>query len=99
MRKGYGARTIGIKLRFDDFQTATRELTLDAPIADADAIRRTAGECLKRVTLMRKIRLLGVRATNLCRDDARAAWAKEKGSLQEELRFSGDPNTDPWPLV
>jgi hypothetical protein len=26
-RKGYAGRTIGIKLRFDDFKTVTRDLT------------------------------------------------------------------------
>jgi DNA polymerase-4 len=61
-RKGYAARTIGIKLRFDDFRTVTRDLTLDAPTADAKAIRRAAGLCLKRIDLARRIRLLGVRA-------------------------------------
>ncbi len=27
-RKGYAAKTIGVKLRFDDFKIATRDLTL-----------------------------------------------------------------------
>ena len=62
VRKGYAARTIGIKLRFEDFRTVTRDLTLDAPTADAQAIRRAAGLCLKRIDLARRIRLLGVRA-------------------------------------
>lgn len=86
--KGYRARTIGIKLRFDDFQTLTRDITLQAAIDDEKTIRRTAGECLKRVPLTRKIRLLGIRASNLCRDDARASWPEEKGSPQGELPFS-----------
>ncbi|CAN0458133.1 unnamed protein product, partial [Phaeothamnion confervicola] len=42
-RKGYLARTIGVKLRYDDFRIATRELTLDAYTSDAQAIRRFAG--------------------------------------------------------
>jgi DNA polymerase IV len=64
-RKGYAAKTIGIKLRFDDFQIATRDLTLPAHTMDAKTIRRAAGECLKRVDLGRRLRLLGVRAGNL----------------------------------
>ncbi len=44
-RKGYSGRTIGIKLRYADFKTATRDMTLDLPIADAAAIRRAAGQC------------------------------------------------------
>ena len=64
-RKGYAGRTIGIKLRFDDFKTVTRDLTLAAAVADAQAIRQAAGLCLKRVDLSRRLRLLGVRAGGL----------------------------------
>jgi DNA polymerase-4 len=64
-RKGYAGRTIGIKLRFEDFKTVTRDLTLPEPVADAAAIRHAAGQCLKRVDLARRIRLLGVRAGSL----------------------------------
>jgi DNA polymerase-4 len=66
-RKGYVGRTIGIKLRFDDFKTVTRDLTLDEPTADAAAVRDAAGQCLKRVELTRRIRLLGVRVGALRR--------------------------------
>lgn len=66
-RKGYAGRTIGIKLRFDDFRTVTRDLTLPQPVADAAAIRHAAGQCLKRVDLARRLRLLGVRAASLVR--------------------------------
>ena len=66
-RKGWRARTIGIKLRFEDFKTVTRDLTLPEPVADGSDIRRAAGECLKRVDLTRSLRLLGVRASSLTR--------------------------------
>ena len=61
-RKGYASRTIGIKLRFDDFKIVTRDLSLPAHTMDAATIRGAAGECLKRVDLTRRLRLLGVRA-------------------------------------
>ena len=64
-KKGYAGRTIGLKLRFDDFRTVTRDRTLDAPTQDMRVIRRAAGECLKSVNLDRRIRLLGVRASAL----------------------------------
>jgi DNA polymerase IV len=64
-RKGYVGRTVGIKLRFEDFRTVTRDLTLTEATADAAAIRRAAGECLKRVDLKLRLRLLGVRAGSL----------------------------------
>ena len=66
-RKGYVGRTIGIKLRFDDFRTVTRDMTLDEHTAEATAIRLAAGLCLKRVDLSRRIRLLGVRVGALQR--------------------------------
>ncbi len=65
-RKGYEGRTIGLKLRYDDFKTVTRDLTLEQPTADAATIRRAAGACLKRVPLERRLRLLGVRAAHWC---------------------------------
>ncbi|MBQ0929950.1 DNA polymerase IV [Ideonella alba] len=64
-RKGYTGRTVGIKLRFDDFRTVTRDLTLPEPTCDAAAIRHAAGLCLKRVDLSRRLRLLGVRVAKL----------------------------------
>ena len=64
-RKGYMGKTIGIKLRYDDFKSITRDITLDTHTADAAAIRQAAGQCLKRVPLQQKLRLLGVRVGGL----------------------------------
>lgn len=64
-RKGYVSRTIGIKLRYSDFQAVTRDVTLPNGIRTGPDIRKAAGECLKRVSLDQKIRLLGVRASGL----------------------------------
>jgi DNA polymerase-4 len=66
-RKGYVGKTIGIKLRYDDFKCVTRDQTLDVYIADAQAIRHAAGLCLKRVPLDQRLRLLGVRVGSLVR--------------------------------
>ena len=66
-RRGYVGRTIGIKLRFEDFKTVTRDLSLALPTAEAVTIRLAAGLCLKRVDLARRIRLLGVRVGSLQR--------------------------------
>ena len=66
-RKGYVGRTIGIKLRFEDFKTVTRDMSLELPTAEAATIRLAAGLCLKRVDLARRIRLLGVRVGALQR--------------------------------
>ena len=64
-RKGYVGKTIGIKLRYDNFKTATRDQTVDTYTADAKVIRQAAGLCLKRVPLERRLRLLGVRIGSL----------------------------------
>ena len=69
-RKGYSAKTIGVKLRYDDFRIVTRELTLEAHTQDARVIRQTAGRCAKKAMLEQPLRLLGVRAGGLCRSDA-----------------------------
>ena len=66
-RKGYVARTIGIKLRYDDFKIATRDQTGPQYTADGATIRQLAGQCLKRVPLDKRLRLLGVRASTLAR--------------------------------
>jgi DNA polymerase IV len=80
-RKNVMGRTIGIKLRYADFSTVTRDLTLPAAVGEAAAIRRAAGECLKRVPLDRRLRLLGVRVSSLQSADLPPAVAMQ-GELQ-----------------
>ncbi|NDD02532.1 MAG: DNA polymerase IV, partial [Betaproteobacteria bacterium] len=62
---GYDGKTIGIKLRYDNFKSVTRDQTLTFYTQDAAEIRKFAGLCLKRVDLTRKLRLLGVRVGSL----------------------------------
>src|SRR5436190_1018582 len=64
-RKGYIGKTIGLKLRFDNFKTVTRDHTMESSTCDPQTIRRVAGECLRRVALTRRIRLRGVRIAAL----------------------------------
>ncbi|RZJ59147.1 MAG: DNA polymerase IV, partial [Acidovorax sp.] len=91
-RKGYVGKTIGIKLRYDDFKIATRDQTLDRYIQDAATIRRTAGLCLKRVPLDRKLRLLGVRVGTLERvGDVPDGTPEPRASRVREA----DPHTRP----
>lgn len=84
-RKGYVARTIGIKLRYDDFKIATRDHTAPDYTADAQTIRQLAGQCLKRVPLQRKLRLLGVRAGTLARA------GEEPAPHEKAARATADP--------
>lgn len=64
-RKGYLAQNVGIKLRFEDFTTVTRDHALPSPVADAAALLEAARSNLRRVVLDRKLRLLGIRAGSL----------------------------------
>ena len=68
-RKGYVGKTVGIKLRYDDFKGVTRDQTLAFYTAEAATIRHTAGLCLKRVPLQQRLRLLGVRVGSLTKAD------------------------------
>ena len=81
---------MGIKLRYADFRTVTRELTTESPTQDAGDIRRLAGRCLKRVDLQRRFRLLGIRVSSLERADAAheaAPDANTQPPRQGELPF------------
>ena len=79
-RKGYVGKTIGIKLRYDNFQSVTRDQTLDGYVHQATAIRQAAGQCLKRVDLKRHIRLLGVRVGSLMK---LADWQAQDARAEE----------------
>ena len=99
-RKGYAAKTIGIKVRYDDFKIATRDFTLGEHTFDAIAIRQAAGQCLKRMPLTKKLRLLGVRAASLASMDLTAISASKVGKVEvrraqaatELIANSGLPN-------
>jgi DNA polymerase-4 len=95
-RKGYVGKTIGIKLRYDNFQSVTRDQTLDQHIDQATAIRQAAGQCLKRVDLQRRLRLLGVRVGSLMkREDwqAQGLRAEEAPAQPYTESLFGDDST------
>ncbi len=60
-RRGLAGRTIGIKVRLDDFSTMTRARTIAAPTDDTDVIAATALELLAGNPPPRPVRLLGIR--------------------------------------
>ena len=63
--KNYLGKTIGIRVRYGNFQSITRDITIDIPTNDPLVIRQAARQCLQRIDLARSLRLLGVRAGNL----------------------------------
>jgi DNA polymerase-4 len=58
-------RTIGIKVRLDDFSTHTRARTLSEPVASTERVLAVALDLLRRFAPPRPVRLLGVRVAGL----------------------------------
>jgi DNA polymerase IV len=58
-------RTVGIKVRFDDFSTVTRARTLEAPVNDLVTVHAVALHLLRTLAPKRPVRLLGVRVAGL----------------------------------
>src|SRR6201986_162248 len=65
VRQERRGRTVGIKVRLDDFSTHTRARTLAEPVAAIDRVLPVALDLLRRVAAPRPVRLLGVRVAGL----------------------------------
>ena len=65
-------RTIGIKVRLDDFSTHTRARTLAEAVSSADRVGPVALNLLRRFAAPRPVRLLGVRVAGLELPDSAA---------------------------
>ena len=62
---GRRGRTIGIKVRLDDFTTVTRAQTLHEPTCDVERVTAVALRLLREYAPARPVRLLGVRVAGL----------------------------------
>ncbi|MEO6697756.1 MAG: DNA oxidative demethylase AlkB, partial [Paraperlucidibaca sp.] len=69
-RKGRVGRCVSIKIRYADFRSVTRDQTITEYCDDAETIRYWARQCLKRVPLEQRIRLLGVKVGQLSKAGA-----------------------------
>jgi DNA polymerase IV len=65
-------RTVGIKVRLDDFTTVTRAQTLAEPTCESELVRAVALRLLEDYSPQRSVRLLGVRVAGLASADAPA---------------------------
>ena len=63
--EGYQGRTVSLKIRFNDFKTYTRAKTLSRDTDSEEEIRKAAFDCLGRLELKKKVRLIGVRVSHL----------------------------------
>jgi DNA polymerase-4 len=84
-RKGYVGRTVGVKLRYDNFRIVTRSMTMPTATRDATVIRQWAGRCLKTVPLDRRLRLLGVKMESLSKGDGSVSAQEPSGSYSLPL--------------
>lgn len=64
---GLTAQTVSVKMRYTDFRTTTRSLTLAVPTEEADAIAEAAAALMRRwwTPERRALRLLGLRVSSL----------------------------------
>jgi DNA polymerase-4 len=72
-RSGLRGRTIGIKVRLDDWTTVTRAHTVEEPTNDEEPIATAALELLRAYAPPRPVRLLGVRVASFEREPAAEA--------------------------
>ena len=76
---GHGARTVTLKLRYDDFSTITRSLSLDGCTDDAAVVKAAGITLLSRTEAgKRPVRLLGLSLSN---------FADREAQRQLELPF------------
>lgn len=64
-RHGRSGRTVGIKVRTDDFQIHTRARTLPAPVSTLELLWPVALDLLRTLDPPRPVRLLGVRVAGM----------------------------------
>ena len=84
---GLCGRTVSIKVRFADFTTVTRSITLDTPTSLTRTVHRAAIALFDRLGVgSRSIRLVGVRLEHLL----------PAGEVTEQLTFEAGPSDPGW---
>jgi DNA polymerase-4 len=81
---GRQGRTIGIKVRLDDFSTVTRAHTLSEPTCDTAEVTAVALRLLREYAPARPVRLLGVRVAGLATASAVARQRETTSPAEEE---------------
>jgi DNA polymerase-4 len=69
-RSGYKGKNVTVKVRFSDFKTLTRAKTLPHASDSLEEMRRAVFECLGRIEIKMRVRLVGVRVGRLEKDNA-----------------------------
>lgn len=63
--QGNKARSVAVRVRFNDFDSRSRQQTLDDPTDSPETLIATALACLEPVDLEKPVRLIGLRVTGL----------------------------------
>ncbi|MFL5901223.1 MAG: DNA polymerase IV [Solirubrobacterales bacterium] len=80
-------RTIGIKVRLDDWTNVSRSHTVDAPTNDPEVVRPVALDLLRAYDPQRPVRLLGVRVAGF--EAEKASEADDAPEAQLQLGLAG----------
>jgi len=64
-KQGYRGKTVTVKIRFADFETLSRQVTLPRPSRALRRIARAARQRLQQIALVKKVRMIGVRLSGL----------------------------------
>jgi DNA polymerase IV len=91
-RSACRARTVSLKLRYEDFTTISRSTTLRHPVNSDDAIFSTADALLSRIreAERRPVRLIGVGTSNFVPDERQLTLEPSRESKQESVSAAFD---------
>jgi DNA polymerase-4 len=89
-RSGLKARVLQLKLKYSDFQLATRRMTLEQPTDDGQTLYRHALELLERAPLERAVRLTGVSGQGFSVPDEQLPLFAEAPRRQDKLNVALD---------
>ena len=87
---GLRAKTITIKIKDEDFKTATRRITIAVPTQSSETIYKHAAQLLDDYKTSKKIRLIGVGASG---------FSTVTVSVQLGLFDANDETTDDWEKI
>ncbi|HWC30160.1 MAG TPA: DNA polymerase IV, partial [Dehalococcoidia bacterium] len=90
--KGCRARTISLKLRYEDFTTLSRSMTAKRPVSSNEAIFETADTLLTRLRSLerRPVRLIGVGASGIVDDAVQLSLEPSREAKSESLSATFD---------
>jgi DNA polymerase-4 len=91
-KSGRRARTVGLKLRYGDFTTISRSVTMSQPVNSNEAIFDAANGMLSKLrqVVRRPVRLIGVGTSNLVDDAVQLSLDDSRGTKAESVSATFD---------